>query len=175
MKLPRLPLFIFTCIVLFLGYVLFLPKPQPLSHMQGKPLADFNLPIFNDPNQAILASSSLRGHYTLVNIFASWCQACTFEHPNLLYLAQNSDLAIIGIAWRDKPENLTQYLKQHGNPYRTIALDAKGEAIINLGVTGAPESFLISPEGIIVYHLAGPLTQEIIDSTILPLITKSPL
>jgi cytochrome c biogenesis protein CcmG/thiol:disulfide interchange protein DsbE len=172
MKLIHLPLLIFICITLFLGYVLFVPKPKPASSMQNKPLIAFELPTWNDTTNPIFSSTSLQGQYALINIFGSWCQACIFEHPHLLYLAQKTDIPIIGIAWRDTPQKITHYLKQYGNPYRTIALDAKGEAIINLGITGAPESFLVSPEGKIIYHLAGPLTQEIIDSDILPMIAR---
>ena len=161
------PVAILILLLAFLAYMLIVPKPEKLSSMEGKTMPALTLPLLGSTSgKAQLLP--IQGHYTLVNIFASWCPGCAQEHPALMALAAHKTIQMIGIAWHDTPEALTSWLNTHGNPYRTIAMDATGEAIIALGVTGAPESFFISPEGIILHHQIGLLTQETIDHHILP-------
>lgn len=166
-----LPIVIITLLVCILGYVLYLPKVPGLSPMQGKPVPSFQLPTLEGSKNNFITSKDFENQYFLLNIFASWCQACEAEHPALLYLNQKNILPIVGIAWRDSPEKLQSWIQEHGNPYTSIGLDTTGEAVITLGVSGAPESFLISPAGTIIYHHIGPLTQHVIDTIILPLIS----
>ena len=168
-------IFFMTPLVIFLLMIIIMlaklldsgdKKPSPLL---GKPLPAFNLPAAYDGDSTLL-STDLKGGYSLINIFASWCISCKIEHSFLLELKEKNLLPIYGIAWRDKPENLYKFLQDKGNPYTKIGNDYEGKTIIDLGVTGAPESFLISPDGIIVLAYAGPISQEIWDVEFAPII-----
>jgi cytochrome c biogenesis protein CcmG/thiol:disulfide interchange protein DsbE len=128
-----------------------------------------SLPVFSLDNTKF-SHNDLSGKYSLLNIFGSWCIACKIEHPLLMKLQQKNILPIYGIAWNDKPDNLLRYLNKYGNPYKKTGIDMTGQAIINLGVTGAPETFLISPDGLILYHHTGALTEDVFNNKILPLI-----
>jgi cytochrome c biogenesis protein CcmG/thiol:disulfide interchange protein DsbE len=119
-----------------------------------------------------LSNTDLLGNYGLLNIFGSWCIACKIEHLFLMKLKENNIIPIYGIAWRDTSEKLNNYLKENGNPYNNIGSDSTGKTIIDLGITGAPETFLISPDGRVLFHYAGPITDEIWNKEILPLINR---
>jgi len=121
----------------------------------------------NSPEQ-----KKLNDKYILVNFFASWCTPCLAELPFLKTLT-NDNLIIYGIAWNDTKENINNWLKNNGNPYEYIDIDNAGKTGISFGITGVPESFLINPQGMIILHIKGVLTQEIIDKDIMPLIKQS--
>lgn len=95
----------------------------------------------------------------LINVFGSWCTACVVEHPQLMALKARG-LPILGVAWRDKPEKTTAFLRDRGNPYATVLMDPDGLAAIGLGITAAPESFLVDPAGKIIFKQTGPITPE---------------
>lgn len=98
------------------------------------------------------------GRVTLVNFFASWCRPCAMEHPQLLKLAKDQTLDLVGIAWNDTPQALENYLREHGDPYDTVLIDTSGRSAIALGLRGVPETFLIAPNGRVVLHVAGAIT-----------------
>ncbi|QNT79083.1 redoxin domain-containing protein [Entomobacter blattae] len=106
----------------------------------------------------------------LVNFFASWCIPCITENPALMAL--KAHLPIWGVAYKDQPDNTRNFLNHHGNPYTRIASDLEGISSLNWGLSGVPESFLILPGGIINWHMALPLTDKIIHTTLLPLLTQ---
>lgn len=137
---------------------------------QVKPLPSFSVPLLN--KKTLWQSDALRGRYVLINLFASWCLPCRAEHPLLMQLSQGKRLAVVGIAWKDTPENIQRLLQQDGNPYEQVAIDSKGEATIALGATGVPESFLVDPAGNVIYHFAGPLDKTRIETEILPLVEQ---
>jgi len=110
-----------------------------------------------------LSSADIKGA-SLIHITASWCAMCKMEHPLLMQLAKK--IPIYGVAWKDKPEALQAWLKQAGNPYKNFGMD-DGMFALELGITGAPESFLISKNRRIIAHFKGPLTEEQIDRDIL--------
>ncbi len=139
------------------------------SVLIGHTLPAFNLPGIDKNSTTPFNSKDITGQFALINIFGSWCASCKIEHKFLVKLNKNKVLPIYGIAWRDKKENLLEYLKEHGNPYKQIGADLDGKTIIEFGVTGAPESFLIGPNGKILYHHLGPLSQSVWDSEISPL------
>ena len=118
------------------------------------------------------------GKVTVVNVFGSWCEPCHFEHPALLALAEDPDVksgkvALIGMAQRDKPENIRRFLGADGNPYSRVALDPDNRAGIDWGVYGVPETFVIRGDGTIAYKFVGPLTEETLKNTLLPQIRKA--
>ena len=102
----------------------------------------------------------------IINFFASWCAPCQKEIPFLEKLSQ--DMAVIGVAYKDKPDALEIFLERFGNPFRHIGLDNDGKAAINWGVYGIPETFLISDEGIIIIRHAGEITHDIYRTVFLP-------
>ena len=98
----------------------------------------------------------------LVNLFASWCGPCIIEHPLLLKLKAKG-VRIVGVAYKDKPENIRKFVQQRENPYTTIMLDPDGRMGVDLGISGVPETFAIR-DGVIVAKVAGPLTPDQADA-----------
>jgi len=130
-------------------------------------------PLYHD--QQSLDSRQFLGHVTLVNFWGSWCAPCRDEHPILLKLSQDKRFNIIGINFKDNPENAERFLHNFGNPFSIIGFDPAGAAAINWGVYGPPESFLVDKNNIIIYKHIGPLTLDIFQKEISPLITKAQL
>ncbi|TAL00699.1 MAG: DsbE family thiol:disulfide interchange protein [Rhodospirillaceae bacterium] len=114
--------------------------------------------------------ADLKGRVSLVNVFGSWCIACLEEHPTLVAIAKQGGVQIYGIDWRDTPERGAEWLNDHGDPYALIGQDPDSTTAIDLGVTGAPETFVVDGDGIIRYKQIGPITPEIWQSTLRPLI-----
>lgn len=106
-----------------------------------------------------LAPADLSGRTTLVNVFASWCGPCRVEHPLLMRLAADPELRIVGINYKDQPENALRFLGALGNPYAAVGVDGSGRAAIEWGVYGVPETFLVGPDGTIRAKFVGPLTE----------------
>lgn len=135
------------------------------------PAPEFDLPPLPGYGEAF-TTADLKGKVSLVNIWGSWCAACTVEHPLLMEIAKSGEIPIYGIAWRDQPDRSIAWLERHGNPYTKIGQDPKSQAIINLGVVAAPESFLIDKEGVIRYKVAGIITRNEWREKIQPLIAQ---
>lgn len=129
------------------------------------PLEGTGLPGF-DPSQ-------FAGKVTLVNVWASWCAPCRQEHPLLMRLAQDGRIAIAGLNYKDRPENARRFLGELGNPYSAIGTDSTGRAAIEWGVYGVPETFLVGPDGTILYKHVGPFTAEVVTGALLPEIDRA--
>ena len=139
------------------------------------PVLDRTVPAFDLPAQAPgtgFSSADLRAitRPVLVNFFASWCIPCVQEAPVLAELGRR--LPIWGIAYKDQPDNAAGFIARTGAPYARVAADRPGLAAIDWGVSGVPESFLIRPGGRIAWHLAGGLTQPVIDTELMPLVAR---
>lgn len=100
------------------------------------------------------------GQTVAVNLFASWCAPCRAEHPRLTELAEAHPGQVYGVLYKDTPENGRQFLEELGNPYADIAIDPDGQGGLDFGLTGVPETFVISSQGEILEHIAGPLDAE---------------
>jgi cytochrome c biogenesis protein CcmG/thiol:disulfide interchange protein DsbE len=133
-----------------------------------RPVPDFTLP--DQPPGPGFSSADLRALHApvIVNFFASWCIPCVAEMPVMLDLAKR--VPIWGIAYKDKPENAAGFLARAGNPYSRVASDLPGVAALDWGISGVPESFVIGPGGVIRWHNAAPLTDDLIVDTLMPLI-----
>ncbi|MCJ2080494.1 DsbE family thiol:disulfide interchange protein [Methylobacterium sp. J-090] len=107
-----------------------------------------------------LSSADLKGRVTLVNFWASWCAPCQIEHPQLMRLAREPGLRLVGIAYKDAPENARRFLSRNGVPFQAVGMDATGRTAIDFGVYGVPESFIIGPDGTIRDKLVGIVTPE---------------
>jgi cytochrome c biogenesis protein CcmG/thiol:disulfide interchange protein DsbE len=139
------------------------------SVMIDKPAPDFALGPLK-PGEPGLATADLKGKVTLINFFASWCVPCRAEQPLLLDLAQDKRLEVDGIAWKNKPEDAADFLAELGNPFAKAVIDRTGRTFIDFGAYGVPESYLIDRQGRIRFRQVGPLTQEVIDRHLKPMI-----
>ena len=117
-------------------------------------------------NENSITLKEFRGQPLLVNFFASWCAPCRAEAPALEMISK--DIAIFGIAYKDRSEDTAEFLRQFGNPFQAIGMDIDGRTGIRWGVYGVPETYLLDADGIVVLRHAGPLTRGIIDNTIMP-------
>jgi cytochrome c biogenesis protein CcmG/thiol:disulfide interchange protein DsbE len=135
----------------------------------NKQAPEFNLPVLANPGR-LMSGDSFLGKPYLVNFWASWCITCRVEHPVITALAKRGILPIIGLNTRDATEDAVAWLERHGDPYDVILADRDGRISIDFGVYAAPETFLIDASGVIVFKHIGPLTAEIVETQILPLI-----
>lgn len=138
------------------------------SPMVGRALEPFELPLLEAGGR--LSPQQWRGRPVVLNIFASWCESCIAEHALLLELSKHAE--IIGIGWKDQPEKLAKWLAARGNPYRAVGVDSNGATTVALGLSGVPETFVITPDGTVAYNRKSALTQDHINEEILPLLKK---
>ena len=120
-----------------------------------------------------LDTAAIRGKLTLVNVWASWCVPCRQEHPIILGLAQDPRLNVVGINYKDKNDAALAFLGELGNPFRAIGVDPRGAAAIDWGVYGIPETYLVAPDGEILFKQIGPFTVESLRDKLLPAIEKA--
>jgi len=148
------------------------PSKLP-SALIDQPVPAFDLPAVDGMEVPGLSSSDLAsGEPVLLNVFASWCLPCRVEHPVLEALAARGVAPIHGLAYKDKPEDARRFLEALGNPFDRIGLDLAGRVGIDFGVYGVPETFIIRGDGRIAYRHVGPLTQDAVDETIIPIIAR---
>ena len=117
--------------------------------------------------------ASFKGAVTLVNVWASWCVPCHDEAPLLMRLAQNNRLRIVGINYKDKPDNARRFLGRYGDPFAATGADENGRAAIEWGVYGVPETFVVGRDARIAYKLIGPITPGNLDTVLKPEIDKA--
>ena len=138
--------------------------PSPLI---GKVVPPFQLPLLGAPAQQV-DNARLMGDVTLLNFWGSWCFVCVQEHPFLQQLADKG-VRIVGVNYRDDPDDAKQWLEKHGDPYQQVIVDAEGRLAIDLGVYGAPETFLVDKQGMVRYKRVGLVNAEIWRRDIEPL------
>ncbi|ACA18039.1 periplasmic protein thiol--disulphide oxidoreductase DsbE [Methylobacterium sp. 4-46] len=162
-----LPLVVFLALAgIFLGRLLtrgYDPSAVP-SALIGRPAPAFALPGLpglagQDGPVPGLASADFAGKVTVLNVWASWCAPCQIEHPMLMRLSRDG-VNLVGIDYKDAPENGRRFLGRHGNPFRAVGMDESGRVGIDFGVYGVPETFIIGPDGRIRDKLVGILTAE---------------
>jgi cytochrome c biogenesis protein CcmG/thiol:disulfide interchange protein DsbE len=165
------PLGIFLVLVAFLYRGLSLdPKLVP-SPLVGKPMPAFTLTRLDDPN-ATISDTDIKGKVSILNIWATWCVSCRAEHETLLELAKTGKVDIYGLNYKDERAAAQQWLRQLGDPYVANAFDDTGRVGIDWGVYGAPETFIIDSQGIIRHKHVGPLTPDVVNEQILPLVAE---
>ncbi|AXV16686.1 DsbE family thiol:disulfide interchange protein [Neorhizobium sp. SOG26] len=143
------------------------------SALIGKNAPSLNLPPLEGSNTAALTDAAMKGKLTLVNVFASWCVPCRQEHPILKELAKDSRITVVGINYKDRNDNALRFLGELGNPYKAIGVDPNGKAAIDWGVYGIPESYLVGPDGTILYKKVGPFDERSLTQDLLPAIAKA--
>jgi cytochrome c biogenesis protein CcmG/thiol:disulfide interchange protein DsbE len=120
-----------------------------------------------------LASSGFAGNVTLVNVWGSWCEPCRDEAPLLTRLAADKRIRLVGIDYKDLPDNARRFLGRYGNPFVAVGADAKGRAAIEWGVYGVPETFVVGRDGRIAFKLVGPITVDNLDAVMKPEIEQA--
>jgi cytochrome c biogenesis protein CcmG/thiol:disulfide interchange protein DsbE len=145
------------------GYI-----PSPLI---GKQAPAFKLPSLMDPGKTV-SSEDMKGHVSLLNVWGTWCVECRREHAFLVELARTSGIPIYGLNLRDQRADALDWLSTLGDPYTETGFDPNGDAALDWGVYGAPETFLIGRDGTVLYKHISILTPEVWRQNFLPLIRK---
>jgi cytochrome c biogenesis protein CcmG/thiol:disulfide interchange protein DsbE len=120
-----------------------------------------------------IAPENFAGAVTLVNVWASWCVPCHDEAPILMQMAQDQRVRIVGINYKDQPDNARRFIGRYGNPFAAVGADPNGRASIDWGVYGVPETFVVGRDGRIAYKLVGPITEDNLDTALKPAIEKA--
>jgi cytochrome c biogenesis protein CcmG/thiol:disulfide interchange protein DsbE len=177
--LMALPLIMFTGLAVIFLFGLHDGDPSRIpSALIGHPAPQTALPplgglVNNGEPVPGLDPATFKGKVSVVNVWASWCVPCHDEAPLLTALGQDKRLQVIGINYKDTPENARRFLGRYGNPFRMVGVDSNGRAAIEWGVYGVPETFVVGREGTIVFKLVGPITPDNIDSVLKAQIDKA--
>lgn len=169
------PLAIFLAVAIMFQFALKSGDPSKLpSALIGKPVpaVDFapleGLKGTQGAVPGFTAADLAKGEVTVVNFWASWCGPCVEEHPLLVGLAKEPGLRLVGVNYKDEPENGRRFLGRYGNPFAALGVDPKGRGAIEWGVYGMPETFVVDGQGRIAYKHVGPLTAQSIVEKVLP-------
>ena len=137
------------------------------SALIGKPLPEFNLTTLDNPN-SVITSLELNNKAALLNVWATWCVSCRVEHAYLNTLAEKG-ITIFGLNYKDDQQKANQWLARLGNPYQLNLFDVNGKLGLNMGVYGAPETYVLDANGIVRYRHVGVVDEKVWQSRILPL------
>ncbi|MEK7687833.1 MAG: DsbE family thiol:disulfide interchange protein [Pseudomonadota bacterium] len=138
------------------------------SVLVGRPAPRLDVKALRDGEPPLTDGLLKTGKPAIVNFFASWCTPCLAEHPLFARLTERDGAVIIGIAWKNKPEEARAWLKRLGDPYKFAGADLEGRAGLDWGLSGVPETYLIDGQGIVRRHFRGPITERDVNETILP-------
>ena len=147
------------------------PSALP-SALVGKPLPAFALPSLADPS-VLVRPRDLQGSPSLLNVWATWCVSCRVEHAFLLELADRG-VPVFGLNYKDQDVEANLWLERLGNPYQLNIVDADGALGLDMGVYGAPETYVLSGDGRVLYRHVGVLDQRVWSERILPLLPAAP-
>jgi len=171
MKRFLIPLGFFIVLVGFLAVGLRLNPREVPSPLINKPAPPFTLPELTDP-QRMFSEKDMLGKVWLLNVWASWCVSCREEHPVLVEFSKRNIVPVYGLNYKDDRRDALAWLARLGNPYKMSIMDRDGRIGINYGVYGVPETYVIDKKGVIRYKQIGPVTPEILDAKIVPLVRK---
>jgi len=164
-----LPLGVLFALLMLLGAGLGRDPQAIPSPLVGRPAPAFALAQLELPEKSF-GPQDMKGKVWMLNVWASWCSSCRQEHPLLLDLAQRGVVPIVGLDYMDARPEGAKWLAQHGNPYQLSVLDANGKIGIDYGVYGVPETYVIDKLGVVRLKHTGPVTAEVIETKLLPLI-----
>lgn len=173
------PVVLFAALLVVCGITLYKISHRELdlheikSPLIGRPAPVFRLPGVTDPAQ-VISNADYAGQPYVVNVWGTWCAECRAEHGALLQIARRGGVAVVGLDWKDERPTAIRYLAELGNPYSAVAADDDGRVAIDWGVYGAPETFLVGPDGRIVHKHVGALTMADWDSEFAPRIASFP-
>jgi cytochrome c biogenesis protein CcmG, thiol:disulfide interchange protein DsbE len=170
--LMALPLIAFAALIALFWYRLGTGDPSRIpSALIGHPAPLTALPPLEGLTNGGATVSGLdparfKGNVSIVNVWASWCIPCHDEAPLLTALGRDKRLQLIGINYKDAPDNARRFLSRYGNPFGIVGVDGNGRAAIEWGVYGVPETFIVGRDGTIHYKMVGPITPENIDTVL---------
>ena len=179
MLLRLLPLVVFAAIGVFLWRGLSLDPGKLPSALIDRPAPVFSVATLSGraapataaaPATPTFDSASMDGRVWVLNVWASWCGPCAQEHPQLVALAESRDVPIIGLNYKDVPDDARAWLRRHGDIFDEVLADADGDVGIDWGVYGVPETFVIDADGRVRHKHVGPVLPEDLEGTLLPLI-----
>jgi cytochrome c biogenesis protein CcmG/thiol:disulfide interchange protein DsbE len=162
---------IFVALVALLAIGLRLNPREVPSPLIGKPAPAFELPLLTQPDK-LFSEKHMLGSVWMLNVWASWCPPCLVEHPVVTRVAQSGLVPVIGLNYKDQRDDALPWLKRNGNPYQLIVFDPNGRIGIDYGVYGVPETYVIDRQGVIRYKQIGPLTADVVQKKIEPLIKE---
>ena len=177
--LVLLPLIAFLGLAALFLFRLGAGDPSKLpSALIGRPVPDTPLPavegLLRDGKPVPgISNADFKGAVSLVNVWASWCVPCHDEAPLLMQLAEDKRIRILGINYKDQPDNARRFVGRYGNPFAAVGADGNGRVSIDWGVYGVPETFLIGRDGRIAYKLVGPISPDNLVATLKPQIEKA--
>ncbi|MFT7684848.1 MAG: cytochrome c biogenesis protein CcmG/thiol:disulfide interchange protein DsbE [Candidatus Azotimanducaceae bacterium] len=170
-KVMLIPLGVFLLLVLVLGAGFQLKDPHILpTVLIDRPFPEFELASLQ--TDQVLTKQDILGQVSLVNVWATWCPNCIIEHPELLRISREEGIPIFGINYNDDSIKARRWLKRYEDPFEKVMVDDKGKLGIDLGVYGAPETFLLDAEGTIQFKHIGIVDRRLWESTLSPLIDK---
>lgn len=164
------PLALFIVLVGFLAVGLKRDPSLVPSPLVGKAAPAFELPRLDGATP--FGPKDMLGKVWMFNVWASWCVACREEHPVLVALSREQLLPIVGLNYKDQPGDANLWLQRHGNPYVFSAVDADGRVGIDYGVYGVPETYIVDKAGTIRFKQIGPVTRDVLDRQIRPLVAE---
>ncbi|HEX7080348.1 MAG TPA: DsbE family thiol:disulfide interchange protein [Gammaproteobacteria bacterium] len=167
-----IPVVLFAVLAVFLFRGLSLNPGYIPSPLVGRPAPEFSLPDLQDPTKQV-GSRDFAGRVAILNVWATWCPPCRQEHPFLVELSRTSGVPIFGLNWNDDRDAALEWLETLGNPYVATAYDPQGDVAVDWGVYGAPETFLIGPDGTVLHKHTSALTPEIWRRDFVPKIAEA--
>lgn len=176
MALVLLPLVLFGALAALFFFRLGAGDPSKLpSALIGRQAPDTSLPALDGLTRAGAPvpgfdAALLRGKVSVVNVWASWCVPCHDEAPLLMEMAKDTRFQIVGLNYKDTPDNARRFLGRYGNPFSAIGADSNGRAAIEWGVYGVPETFVVARDGTIAYKLVGPISEDNLKTKLMPAI-----
>ena len=169
-RLLPLAAFVVLAGILYLGFTLRDPTLLP-SALVGQPFPEFDLPTLGDP-PGRAGRDDIAGEVRLVNVWATWCPTCLAEHGELMRIRRETGLSIVGVNYKDDPVGARAWLDRHGDPYDFNVVDAAGDLGVELGVYGAPETFVVDAAGTIRYKRVGEVNGRVWKEEIAPLLAE---
>jgi cytochrome c biogenesis protein CcmG/thiol:disulfide interchange protein DsbE len=161
----------FAALILLLGVGLGLNPREVPSPLIGKPAPAFDLPLLAAADKTF-SQKDMLGKVWVLNVWASWCGPCLVEHPQISRLAASGAAPVVGLNYKDAREDAIPWLKRNGNPFFASVYDGAGRIAIDYGVYGVPETYVIDRKGVIRYKRIGPVTPEILEEKIQPLLKE---
>jgi len=177
--LVGLPLVLFLALAALFLYRLGAGDPSRVpSALIGREAPQTNLPpvagLVQDGKPIPgIDPAEFKGNVTLVNVWASWCVPCHDEVPQLEQLSKDQRIRLVGINYKDQPDNARRFIGRYGNPFVAVGSDPNGRAAIEWGVYGVPETFVVGRDGRIAYKLVGPITDQNLKAVLMPAIEKA--
>lgn len=174
--MKRIMLFLPLLVALILGVVLFAgigKDPTRLeSALVGKAMPEFSLQDLHQPD-VVLSQQVFQGEPSLLNVWGTWCPSCRDEHADLMWLAKNEGVPIVGLNYKDQRTDAKIWLDRLGDPYSTSIYDPKGTLGFDLGVYGAPETFVVAGDGTVLHRHVGVVNKKVWEETLRPLLKQA--